>query len=49
MAVRNKIISQGVEAVNINDFTGIRVLNQKISLDKLNSKKLKPFYTHTKC
>ena len=46
MAVRNKIIIQGAEVVNIDAFTGIRVLNQKISLDKLNSKKLKHFYTH---
>ena len=38
MAVRNKIILQPSE--------GICVLNQKISLDKLNSKKLKLFYTH---
>ena len=46
MAVRNKIIIQGAEAANIDAFTGICVLNQKISLDKLNSKKLKLFYTH---
>ena len=30
MAVRNKIMLQGSEAVNINAFTGIFVLNQKI-------------------
>ena len=46
MAMRNKIILQGSEVVNIDVFTGICVLNQKISLDKLNSKKLKLFYTH---
>ena len=46
MAVRNKIIIQGAEAANIDAFTGICVLNQKISLDKLNSKKLQLFYTH---
>ena len=46
MTVRNKIIIQGAEAANIDAFMGICVLNQKISLDKLNSKKLKLFYTH---
>ena len=46
MTVRNKKILQGSEAVNIDAFTGICVLNQKISLDKLNSKKLKLFYAH---
>ena len=32
--------------VNTDAFTVICVLNQETSLDKLNSKKLKLFYTH---